>query len=93
MSISSTTSTISRRRMHLAVSLLASVAAISTSGPAGAAESDPPGWEVCTYSGHPAAADLGAILPVTFVPDAQTRSVLHGQVASGTDCSFYDLPV
>jgi hypothetical protein len=54
---------------------------------------DPPPWILCAYADHPVAADLGALVPFNVTPPPEAQAVLRGEVAIGTDCAVYDLPV
>lgn len=87
-----TTPTTSRTRERIAVAA-AVVAATIAAGSLAAAQPHPPGWDHCAYRDHPIAADLGGILPINFAPPPETQAALRGEVAVGTDCSIYDLPV
>ena len=73
--------------------LAISVAAIIASGSLQAGAEAPPPWTHCAYADHPAAADLGPLLPTHHRPSAGVRAVLLGDVVVGTDCSIYELPV
>jgi len=86
-----TTRTTSSNRKRIALAIVAA-AAIATSS-AAAAQTDPPQWEHCTHRDHPVAADIGGILPTNFVPPREMQAALRGEIAVGTDCTFYDLPV
>jgi hypothetical protein len=77
-----------RRRFTLIAILAVAVAAVD--GTSGAAPTTPPPWVQCAYADHPAAADLGPLLPATVTPPAAVLDVLHGRVDVGTDCSIYE---
>jgi hypothetical protein len=81
------------RRLFVAGLAMAATAAATTAEAAPRQPDDPPTWAECAYRDHPAAADLGPILPVNLVPPPDAQAVLRGEVAVGTDCSIYDLPV
>ncbi len=94
--MNTTTTTIhtnNRKRGPIAATLIATVAAAASVGAVAAAQSDPPPWSQCDYSHHPVAADLGPLVPGNTPVSPEVQAVLIGQVAVGTDCSIYDLPV
>ena len=82
-----------RRRGPIATALIATGAAIISVGTVAAAQTDPPPWNECAYSHHPVAADLVPLVPGNTPVSPEVQAVLLGQVAVGTDCSIYDLPV
>ena len=81
-----------RTRKHLAVAAVA-VASSVAAGSAAAARGAPPEWEQCAHRDLPVAAGIGGILPVNVVPPPETEAALRGEIAVGTDCSIYELPV
>lgn len=85
------TSIPSRTRKRVVVAAL--VIASSVAGSAAAAQAHPPEWDECVYRDLPVAASVGGILPVNLVPPPETQAALRGEIAVGTDCSIYDLPV
>jgi hypothetical protein len=93
MNTTTTIHTNNRRRGPIATTLIATVAAVISVGTVAAAQSDPPPWNECAYSHYPVAADLGPLVPGDTPVSPEVQAVLLGQVAVGTDCSFYDLPV
>ena len=73
--------------------MLATLAPIVVLAGSADARFDPPPWIACAYADHPVAADLGALFPLNLVPPPEAQAVLRGEVAVGTDCAVYDLPV
>ena len=87
-----TTSIISRTPTHLVVAAMAIASSVAI-GNGAVAQTDLPDWDQCVYRDLPIAASVGGILPVNMGPPPETRAALRGEVAVGTDCSIYDLPV
>jgi len=81
-----------RRRRLLAITVVTGCSVVALGGAAIAATEDPPPFEQCRFSDHPAAADLGPLIPSNIVPSEEVLAVLRGEVIVGTDCSAYDLP-
>ena len=92
MNTTSTVRTSIGSRRAITATIVAMVASVAVAGTT-AAHTDPPPWTVCAYRGLPVAVDLGAILPVNVVPPPETQAALRGEIAAGTDCTIYDLPV
>lgn len=88
--MNTTPTTNGRNHKHIALAIVTTIAAIATGS---AAAADPPPWEQCAYRDHPAAADLGPLVPSYTPVPAEVQAVLLGDISVGTDCSIYDLPV
>lgn len=83
-----------KRRTGARLIIVAATAAITLSaGSVAAGPTNPPPWSQCVYAHLPVAASLGGLLPVDYDPPAATKAALLGEIAAGTDCSIYDLPV
>ena len=78
---------------RIAVAAAATITPIVVLAGAADATFDPPPWVLCAYADHPVAADLGPLIPVDVTPPPEAMAVLRGEVAVGTDCAVYDLPV
>lgn len=72
---------------------MALATATATVGTGSAINATAPPWSHCAYADHPAAADLGPLIPAYHTPPADVQSVLIGTTAVGTDCSIYELPI
>lgn len=94
MNTTSIKKNVKKRRTGVRLAVIASTAAITLStGSVAAGPTDPPPWSQCAYAHLPVAAGVGGILPVDYDPPAETKAALLGEVAVGTDCSIYDVPV
>lgn len=82
-----------RRHRLLAISAVAGCSVVALGGAALAATEDPPPFDQCALFDHPAAADLGPLIPSHIVVSEEVQAVLRGEVIVGTDCSVYDQPV
>ena len=82
------------RRPALGLTLAAGLTLAWLGGAAAAAADadDLPTYEQCQLIDHPAAADLGPLLPTHHEPAIGVQAVLLGEREVGTDCSIFDLP-